>query len=48
MPQVVDTESAKEFMREALEKVDHQDLLDICADVERKSAWFQERLSVSC
>ncbi|GMR23156.1 MAG: hypothetical protein BMS9Abin37_1560 [Acidobacteriota bacterium] len=45
MPQVVDTESAKEFMREALEKVDHEELLGICADVERKSEWFQERLA---
>ena len=45
MPQVVDTESAKEFMREALEKVDHEELLGICADVERKSEWFRERLA---
>jgi hypothetical protein len=44
MPQVVDTESAKEFMREALEKVDAEELLAICADVERKSSWFRERL----
>ena len=45
MPQVVDTESAQEFMRAALEKVDHEELLGICADVERKSEWFRERLS---
>jgi len=45
MPQVVDTESAKEFMREALQKVDHEELLAICADVERKSEWFRERLA---
>jgi hypothetical protein len=44
MPQVVDTESAREFMREALEKVDQEELLAICADVERKSEWFRERL----
>jgi hypothetical protein len=44
MPQVVDTESAREFMREALEKVDPEELLAICADVERKSEWFRERL----
>ena len=45
MPQVVDTESAREFMREALEKVDHEELLAICGEVERKSAWFRDRLS---
>lgn len=44
MPQVVDTESAKEFMREALDKIEREDLLRICAEVERKSRWFQERL----
>jgi len=41
MGQVVDTESAKEFMREALEKVAADELLKICGEVELKSQWFQ-------
>jgi hypothetical protein len=45
MGQVVDTESAKEFMREALALVDPEQLETICREVERKSEWFKERLS---
>lgn len=45
MGQVVDTETAKEFMSETLEKVDAEELAKICADVEAKSAWFGETLS---
>jgi hypothetical protein len=45
MGQVVDTESAKEFMREALEKVAADELLKICSEVELKSQWFQQKLS---
>ena len=45
MAQVVDTESAKEFMREALEKVAADELLKICGEVELKSQWFQQKLS---
>lgn len=44
MPQVVDTESAKVFMREALEKVDPEDLSKICGEVEQKCRWFQDLL----
>lgn len=44
MVQVVDTETAKEFMRETLEKVDLEELSRICAQVEAKSAWFAETL----
>lgn len=45
MGQVVDTESAKEFMREALGKVQPEELLAICGEVETKSRWFQQKLS---
>jgi hypothetical protein len=44
MAQVVDTESAKEFMREALDKVASEELLKICGEVEIKSHWFREKL----
>lgn len=44
MDQVVDTETAKEFMRETLEVVDVSELAQICVDVEEKSAWFQAAL----
>jgi len=44
MGQVVDTESAKEFMREALDKVASEELLKICGEVELKSQWFREKL----
>jgi hypothetical protein len=45
MGQIVDTETAKEFMKETLERVDARELAEIAALLERKSAWFQERLS---
>lgn len=45
MRQVVDTESAKEFMREAMNKVANEELLTICSEVELKSQWFQQKLS---
>ncbi|MBI4456619.1 MAG: hypothetical protein HY644_12065 [Acidobacteria bacterium] len=45
MAQVVDTESAKEFMREALDKIAPEELQKICSEVERKSQWFQQKLS---
>lgn len=44
MGQVVDTESAKEFMKEALALVDTDELRSICEDVERKSEWFRQKL----
>lgn len=42
MGQVVDTETAKEFMKETLERVDPDELSAICAAVEAKSAWFRQ------
>lgn len=45
MVQVVDTETAKEFMKETLAVVDVDELAKICADVEAKSTWFQGQLS---
>lgn len=44
MGQVVDTDTAKEFMRETLEKVAAEELAAICVEVEQKSAWFQKHL----
>ncbi len=44
MGQVVDTETAIEFMRETTNKVDAEALGAICADVEAKSRWFGETL----
>ncbi|MBI2821608.1 MAG: hypothetical protein HYX74_05235 [Acidobacteria bacterium] len=44
MSQVVDTESAKEFMREALDKVAPEDLVQICREVEHKSRVFRSAL----
>ncbi len=43
--QVVDTETAQEFMRETLEKVDREELSKIAEEVEAKSGWFQAKLS---
>ena len=43
--EVVDTETAKEFMKETLTVVDVDELLAICADVEEKSRWFRETLA---
>lgn len=45
MVQVVDTETAKEFMQETLAVVDVDELAKICVDVEAKSAWFREKLN---
>lgn len=44
MDQVVDTDTAREFMKETLEKVEPEELEKICAEVEAKSAWFREKL----
>jgi hypothetical protein len=44
MGQVVDTESAKEFMREALGNVAVEELIRICREVELKSQWFRHTL----
>ena len=44
MGQIVDTETAKEFMKETLASVDVEELSRICAEVEGKSAWFRETL----
>lgn len=45
MGQVVDTETAKEFMAETLARVDVDELARIGVEVEAKAAWFGERLS---
>ena len=45
MAQIVDTDSAKEFMKETLDKVPAQELLAICGEVELKSRWFRQKLS---
>lgn len=45
--QVVDTETAQEFMRETLEKVAPDDLLDITVALERKAQACAERLEPS-
>ncbi len=45
MGQVVDTETSQEFMKEILDKVDHQALADIAKRVEEKSEEFRERLA---
>ena len=44
--EVVDTETAKEFMKETLAAVEVEELTVICAEVEAKSAWFRETLAV--
>lgn len=44
MGQVVDTESAREFMREALAKIEAEELQAICGEVANKSRWFQQKL----
>ncbi len=43
--EVVDTQTAKEFMKETLAAVDVEELVAICGDVEQKSAWFREKLA---
>lgn len=47
MGQVVDTVTAKEFMAETLNRVDADELAQICKEVEAKSEWFQQVLSRS-
>jgi len=44
--EVVDTETAKEFMKETLAAVEVEELTLICAEIEAKSAWFRETLAV--
>jgi hypothetical protein len=44
MSQIVDTETAKEFIKETLDKVASEELAKICGEVEQKSAWFQKKL----
>jgi hypothetical protein len=44
--EVVDTETAKEFMKETLAAVEVEELTVICAEIEAKSAWFRETLAV--
>ncbi|MFQ5637189.1 MAG: hypothetical protein ACE5IR_04265 [bacterium] len=46
MSQVVDTESAKEFMKEALSKISPEELTEICSQLEIKSQIFQKQLSL--
>ena len=45
MDQVVDTDTAKEFMKETLAAVDVDELAQICVQVEAKSAWFRTTMS---
>ena len=44
MDQVVDTDTAREFMKETLEKVEPGELEKICSEVEAKAAWFHEKM----
>jgi hypothetical protein len=45
MVQVVDTETAKEFMQETLAVVDVDELAKISTDVQAKSDWFRQKLN---
>ena len=45
--QVVDAETAREFMQETLEKVSPDDLSDISSALELKATVFAERLAPS-
>ena len=45
MSQVVDTQSAKEFMAEALSKISSPELAQICSELEIKSKRFQQWLA---
>ena len=45
MVQVVDTETAVEFMKETLARVDVEELSVVSSDLEAKSAFFREALS---
>ncbi len=44
MSQVVDTETAKEFMKETMEKIQEGSLEQLVADLEVKSQFFQQKL----
>lgn len=46
MSQVVDSESAKEFMKEALARISTEELSQICAQLEVKSQGFRQQLAV--
>ncbi len=46
MSQIVDTESAREFMKETLAKVQEEELSAIAADLERKSAAMRQWLAL--
>jgi len=43
--QVVDTETAREFMKETLEKIQEDELVRISSELAIKSAFFQKKLS---
>ncbi len=45
MSQLIDIEAAREFMKETLDKVDKQILIDIATTLEEKSLLFQNALS---
>jgi len=45
MSQIVDTTTAQEFMKEALDKVASEELNQICAELEVKAALFREKLA---
>ncbi len=45
MDQVVDTETAKEFMKEILDQIEPDELVSICGAVEIKSSKFRTRFS---
>jgi hypothetical protein len=45
MSQIVDTESAKEFMKEALSKISTEELSRICSELQKKSDQFQQLLA---
>ena len=44
MDQVVDTDTAREFMKETLEKVEPEELEKICSEVKAKADWFREKM----
>ncbi len=44
MSQLIDLETAKEFMKEILEKANKDDLIAIASELEEKSAFFQSKL----
>ncbi len=44
MPQIVDTDTAREFMKETLDKVEEPLLVAIAGDLQIKSDWFRQKL----